>query len=67
MAGVQNTIADSISCYHMQVFRELAPLADPFPTSIPAALKTLLSLDHQAWLLPAWRGLLSASSVTASQ
>jgi len=50
---VNNAVADSTSCHHMQVFQQLAPLADPIPTPVPEALKTFLSLDCQAWLSPA--------------
>ena len=36
--GIDNSIADSISRYNMQVFRNLAPHADPQPTAIPPFL-----------------------------
>ena len=65
--GVQNTIADSLSCNFMQVFQQLAPKANPYPTPIPGALKELLTLNHQDWLLLAWRGLSTASSRTVWQ
>ena len=62
--GLQNTIADSLSRNFMQIFRQLAPKTNPYPTPIPGVLKELLTLNHQDWLLPAWRGLLRASSRT---
>ncbi len=62
--GIQNIVADSISRNQMQVFRGAAPHADNLPTPIPSALKVLLTLDCHAWLLPAWKGLLRASSAT---
>ena len=36
--GVDNSIADAISRYYMQVYRNLAPQADPRPTTIPPFL-----------------------------
>ena len=36
--GVDNSIADAISRYFMQIFRKLAPQADPQPTMIPPFL-----------------------------
>ena len=36
--GVDNSIADTISRYYMQVFRNLAPHADPQPAMIPPFL-----------------------------
>ncbi len=59
-----NIVADSISRNQMQVFRGAVPHADSLPTPIPPALKVLLTLDYHAWLLPAWKGLLRASSAT---
>ena len=63
--GVLNTVADSISRNSMQVFRQLAPHASQYPTPVPTVLKELMTLDHQDWLLPAWRELLTVSSETA--
>ena len=62
---VHNSVADSISRNSMQVFRQLAPLADGTPTAIPPVLQQLLSPRHQDWLLPAWRALLRTSSLAA--
>ena len=36
--GIDNSIADAISRYNMQAFRNLAPHADPHPTLIPPFL-----------------------------
>ena len=36
--GTDNSIADAISRYNMQAFRNLAPHADPHPTLIPPFL-----------------------------
>jgi hypothetical protein len=36
--GIDNSIADAISRYNMQVFRNLAPHADPLLTLIPPFL-----------------------------
>ena len=40
--GLWNTIADSLSRNFMQVFQQLTPKANPYPTPIPGALKELL-------------------------
>ena len=42
--GKDNAIADALSRFNMQVFRQLAPTARPIPTSIPPALLARLSL-----------------------
>ena len=55
--GMQNSVADSISRFHMQVFQELAPQADLLPTPIPSSLKNLLTVRHQDWLLPRLEGI----------
>ena len=39
--GVSNAIADSLSRFQMQRFRDLAPHADPHPCTIPPSLLTL--------------------------
>ena len=39
--GKRNAIADSLSHFQHKRFRELAPLADPNPYPIPAALLTI--------------------------
>ena len=39
--GINNTIADAISRFKMQQFRELAPRAAPYPIPIPGHLWTL--------------------------
>ena len=36
--GTHNTIADSLSRFHMQIFRAHAPQASPHPTPIPTSL-----------------------------
>lgn len=38
LPGVQNTIADALSRFHWQEFRQLAPLAHRFPVVVPPAL-----------------------------
>jgi hypothetical protein len=62
--GVHNAIADSVSRNLLQVFRQLLPQADLYPTALSPSLTHLLSPDHQAWLLPAWRQLLINSCRT---
>ena len=39
--GVSNAIADSLSRFQVQRFRDLAPHADPHPCTIPPSLLTL--------------------------
>jgi hypothetical protein len=40
--GVENALADSIFRHHMQVFRELAPLANPQLPALPTTEQVLL-------------------------
>ena len=42
--GKYSAIADALSRFNMQVFRQLAPKARATPTSIPSALLARLSL-----------------------
>ena len=36
--GLQNSQADNISCFQVESFKELAPEADEFPTTVPTNL-----------------------------
>ena len=43
ISGMQNSVADCISRFHMQVFQELAQQANLLPTPIPSSLQNLLT------------------------
>ena len=62
--GLHNVVADSLSCNLWQVFRQLLPQADLCPTPLSPLLTHLISPNHQAWLLPAWKQLLINSCIT---
>lgn len=61
LSGVHNSVADAVSRNHLQVFRELHPLAAPRPTPIPPALWEMLVVRRPDWLSAAWRELLQSS------
>lgn len=43
ISGVSNPVADALSRFNWQVFRQLAPECSPAPTPIPLGLLHLLS------------------------
>ena len=46
--GKQNAIADALSRFNMQVFRQLAPQAHPTPITIPSSLLARLNSENSA-------------------
>ena len=61
IAGVDNTIADSISLNNLQVFLNHAPRANPELTPIPAPLWSILVTQQPDWLSVTWQASLTTS------
>ncbi len=48
LAGINNSIADSLSRFQIEKFRQLAPKADPLPTAIPDIVWKISLLNFNA-------------------
>ena len=61
LPGVQNVVADALSCNNLKLFFAFNPQASPVPAVIPSELVELTLTQSLRWTSPTWMGLFSAS------
>ena len=65
IAGVNNDLADDLSCNRLSSFLQKLPWANPLPTPIPPALPDLLLDPSTIWTSPSWMQRFVASATLA--